>query len=380
DLVDLRSSTFEDGGLNDGPVPNLVKNINGTFSLATANFVYGTPAWESLAYGGGGQDIYFAGTGGDRLIDWVGNHNSYYVPFSQFGMPAASRTLMPFLPEFLYALSKSDGADQTLGPRADAFCASSGGSSNPACSDYPTYSGAPPRNGEPFGELGLVLQHDAAWHQQSGPPFNEMPENLGGTGVDVAKPANVLPFNSPGTCDYLSEMSACSSTPVLSLVSGAGVNLPSGTNTPGAAAVPLVISGAPGANVNYTVALGTTYTVSGSGVIGATGKFGTSVNISGFPDGTITVTATLTANGTSTTLIGTMGKNSVAPPAPTASAPVWANIANSSLYNVSVTGQAGSIATVVISDSQTSIVNVSNGMDFVASNGNIVVPVDVTGL
>src|SRR4029077_10197919 len=28
DLVDLRASTYEDGGLNDGPVPNLVKNAN----------------------------------------------------------------------------------------------------------------------------------------------------------------------------------------------------------------------------------------------------------------------------------------------------------------------------------------------------------------
>jgi hypothetical protein len=75
-----------------------------------------------------------------------------------------------------------------------------------------------------------------------------------------------------------------------------------------------------------------------------------------------------------------MGKNSVAPPAPAATAPVWANLANSSLYNVTVTGQAGSIANVVISDSQLGIVNQSNGMDFVGSNGSIVVPVDVTGL
>jgi hypothetical protein len=161
DLIDLRASTIEDNGLNDGPVPDLVNNgtkatiTGGSYVEPTlAASTYGTPAWEALAYGGAGQDMYFAGTGGDRLIDWVGNHNSYYVPFSQFGMPAVSRTLMPFLPEFLYALSKSDGADQTLGTRADLFCASAAGSSNPACSDYPTYSGTSARNGEPFGELG----------------------------------------------------------------------------------------------------------------------------------------------------------------------------------------------------------------------------------
>jgi hypothetical protein len=339
----------------------------------------GSPDWEALAFGGAGQDIFFAGTGGDRLIDWVGNHNSYYVPFSQFGMPAVSRTLMPFLPEFLYALSKSDGADQTLGPRSDAFCAGSMGSTDPACADYPRYSGSSARNGEPFGELALVLQHDAAWHQQSGPPFNEMPENLGGTGIDVAKTANVMPFASPGTCDY-QESSACTAVTNLSLPKGAGVNLPSGTNTPGAGAAPLVVTGTPGATVSYTVAEGTGYTTSGTGVIGATGKFGTSVDVSGFPDGTITVTATLALNGTVITLTGTMGKNSIAPPAPAASAPAWANIANSSLYNVTVTGQAGAIANVVISDGQLPIANQSNGMDFVGLTGSIVVPVDVTGL
>src|SRR5260370_4558744 len=111
DLSDLRARTVVDNGVNDVPVPN---------SPLTA----GSPAWEALAYGGAGQDIFFAGTGGDRLIDWVGNHNSYYVPFSQFGMPPVSRTLMPFLPEFPYAPSQSDGAAHTLGPRSDAFCAS----------------------------------------------------------------------------------------------------------------------------------------------------------------------------------------------------------------------------------------------------------------
>src|SRR4029077_17670332 len=93
----------------------------------------GAPAWEALTCGAAGQDIYFAGTGGDRLIDWVGNHNSFYVPFSPFGMPTVSRTLQPALQDFLYALSKSDGADQLLGVR---------------------YGGDPARNGEPFGELG----------------------------------------------------------------------------------------------------------------------------------------------------------------------------------------------------------------------------------
>src|SRR4029077_1044665 len=165
DTIDLRANLHVDGGLNDMPVPNPDGSA-------------GTPAWEALTFGGAGQDIFFAGTGGDRLIDWGGNHNSFYVPFSQFGMPAVSRTLQPYLMQFLYALSKSDGADQLLGVR---------------------YGGDPARNGEPFGEIGLVLQHDAAWHQGAGPPFNSMPENLGGVGNDVAKTANIRPIGSPGT-------------------------------------------------------------------------------------------------------------------------------------------------------------------------------------
>jgi hypothetical protein len=316
--------------------------------------LFGTPAWESLAFGGAGQDIFFAGTGGDRLIDWVGNHNSYYVPFSQFGMPAVSRTLQPFLPEFLYALSKSDGADQTLGVR---------------------YGGAASRNGEPFGELGLVLQHDAAWHQQVGPPFNEMPENLGGVGIDVMKTANLLPFSSPGTDPPASALTAA-----VSLPTGTGVNLPSGTNTPGSSAVPLYVTGAPGAAVTYKFTEGI-YTTSGSGVIDAKGQFGTTVDVSSFPDGSIAVTVVETGGGAPTrTLTTTLSKNSVPPPTPTSSAPAWANLANEYAYNVTVNGQAGAIANVVMTDIGTPLPNVANGMDVVGTSGSVVIPVDVSNL
>ena len=59
DLIDLRASTAVDNGLNDIPVPN-------------SHGGAGSPDWEALEYGGSGQDIAFAGTAGDRLIDWVG--------------------------------------------------------------------------------------------------------------------------------------------------------------------------------------------------------------------------------------------------------------------------------------------------------------------
>ncbi len=354
DLIDLRASTLEDDGLNDGPVPNLVNNGNGTFSLATGNYVYGTPAWEALAYGGAGQDIYFAGTGGDRLIDWVGNHNSYYAPFSQFGMPTVSRTLQPALPEFLYALSKSDGADPLLALR---------------------YGGAASRNGEPYGELGLVLQHDDAWHEQTGPPFNEMPENLGGVGIDVKKTANIRPFNSPGISPV-----GTGGSGIISLPSGNGLNLPSGVNASNASALPFSVTGAAGATVTYTFTEGT-HTVTGSGTLDSHGSFAGTVDVSAFPDGTITVTMTLSGGGAPTqTLTSTLAKNTLPPTAPTVSAPAYANNVNETAYAVTVTGQVGATATVVITDGQTPIAEVAGGQDVIGSSGTVTILVDVSNL
>ncbi|HLF11268.1 MAG TPA: hypothetical protein VJA26_08635, partial [Gammaproteobacteria bacterium] len=106
-------------------------------------------------------------TGGDRLIDWVGEFNSYVVPFAPFGSATVSRTLQPQLSEFLYALSKSDGADQTLGSVGD------------------------PRNGEPWAELGLVRQQDFAWQDQTGAPADPQAGNVPGGKRDVLRSADL---------------------------------------------------------------------------------------------------------------------------------------------------------------------------------------------
>jgi hypothetical protein len=209
-----------------------------------------------------------------------------------------------------------------------------------------------------------------------------MPENLGGVGIDIHKGASILPFNSPGTCEgKLPAANPCINGQAahLSLPSGAGVNLPSGTNTPGASSVPFVVTGTPGATVTYSFTLGTSK-VTGTGVVGANGIFGAVVDLSGFGDGNIAVTVTLTSGGKATTLTGTMGKNTVAPPAPTFSAAAYANIANANIYNVTVTGQAGAIANVIITDGVTPIPGVAGGMDFVGSNGTITIPIDVSHL
>jgi len=114
---------------------------------------------SDTAYGGGGRDVLIANTGADRLIDWSGEFNSYLVPFSPFGAPTISRGIPPQLMEYLYDLSKSDGADQT---RVGAGL------------------GTADRNGEPFGEIGLVNQQDPAWQDQHGKPDDPQPGNTQG--------------------------------------------------------------------------------------------------------------------------------------------------------------------------------------------------------
>ena len=65
-------------------------------------------------FGGAGVDVLIGNTGGERLIDWNGEFNMYIGPFSPYGEPTVSRKLSPSLAQFLYDLSKSAGADQTL--------------------------------------------------------------------------------------------------------------------------------------------------------------------------------------------------------------------------------------------------------------------------
>ncbi|MGZ4388225.1 MAG: Calx-beta domain-containing protein, partial [Gaiellaceae bacterium] len=110
-----------------------------------------------------------------RLIDWAGEFNSYLVPFAPFGLGTVSRTLQPQLAQFLYQLSASDGADPTRAQDTGAD---------------------PTRNGEPEGELGVVLQHDAAWQDQTGGPIDPQAGNIPGGTRDVLRSAN---FNNATT-------------------------------------------------------------------------------------------------------------------------------------------------------------------------------------
>lgn len=139
------------------------------------------PYYEDRAYGGAGRDVLIGNTGGDRLIDWVGEYNSYLVPYAPFGQASVSRTLQPFLPEFLYALSAGDGADPTrVGDTgADQL-----------------------RNGEPDAEMGLVLQKDFAWQAQTGAPADPQAGNIPGGARDVLRSAT---FNDGTTQGFVAD-------------------------------------------------------------------------------------------------------------------------------------------------------------------------------
>jgi len=124
--------------------------LNADDNLDTAGGANNEPngsesSYEDIVYGGAGPDVLIANIISDRLIDWVGDFNIYALPYTSFGANTISRNLKPKLFEFLYDLSRSDGADQTLGDSDD------------------------PRNGEPNGELGLVAQKDPDWEDQQTP-------------------------------------------------------------------------------------------------------------------------------------------------------------------------------------------------------------------
>jgi hypothetical protein len=123
------------------------------------------PSYEDRVYGGAGLDVLIGNTGGDRLIDWVGEFNSYIVPFAPFGIATVSRQVEPQLPEFLYALSFSQGVDPTRDSDTGRLTGK-------------IFQG---RNGEYEGELGLIVQQDHGyWQQQTGGPTDPQAGNVPG--------------------------------------------------------------------------------------------------------------------------------------------------------------------------------------------------------
>ena len=168
DLHNMDDDQTTNEGLNDGP--------DGP-----------EPTYNDIAYGGAGRDVLIANTTGDRLIDWTGEFNSYIVPFSPFGVGTVSRSLQPRLKQYLYDLSEADGADPT---RAEDTA--------------PGNAAVATRNGEANGELGLVVQKDPDWQDQTGAPDDPQPGNRGG--VKRRREGEAIFFGSQSTTEESTEI------------------------------------------------------------------------------------------------------------------------------------------------------------------------------
>lgn len=129
-------------------------------------------AYADIVYAGAGRDVMILNGGMDRAIDWVGEFNSYIVPFSPFGAFHNSRNLSPHVEEFVLDLSAADGADQTM-PDGTLYV-------DQKRVDVRTDDPELIRNYEPFGELGMVRQEDRDWGDQTGAPNDPQAGNIQG--------------------------------------------------------------------------------------------------------------------------------------------------------------------------------------------------------
>ncbi|HEY3922827.1 MAG TPA: hypothetical protein VGL76_12045 [Gaiellaceae bacterium] len=315
-----------DGGLNDQTDTN--------------------PSYEDFAYGGAGRDVLIANTGGDRLVDWVGEFNSYLVPFAPFGEPTVSRTLQPQLDVFLLLLSQSDGADPTLGAE---------------------YGSDPTRNGEPFGELGEVRQHDKGyWQDQTGGPRDPQAGNLPGGKRDVRVTSGLLPIGSPGTQG-------------IGTAASPAIKLPAHVSSGTPVLVPISLHGKAKATAIVAVTDGV-HTVTGSGVFDDSGELTVDLDLSSLSDGTLTVSAVvLDANGNpSLPTVTTTIKDSVAPLAPALAAPSYVGLAGETNFTVGISGEAGSYAVWSVTDAAGEIILAES--DLLDATGHLSFSVDVSSL
>ncbi len=172
------------GGMGDDLI-NIDDDLNSTAGTADplANNVPDTHlSYEDITYGGAGRDILIGNTGGDRMLDWVGEFNSFIVPFAPFGAFAISRALAPQIGDYLNDLARSDGSDQWL-PDWERFAVEFD-------ADPTIDSPNPARNFEPYGELGMIRQQDPGWGEQTGAPDDPQPGNIAGGSRDVLRSAN----------------------------------------------------------------------------------------------------------------------------------------------------------------------------------------------
>jgi subtilisin-like proprotein convertase family protein len=156
DLMNADDNHETNGGLNNLPENPGVPDTDERFR--DGDFVYG----------GAGLDVLIGNSGNDRLFDWTGEFNSYFVPFSPFGMPTVNRLFSPHARDFLRELAFATGVDPTQ-DMLDLWGV-----------DVPIHLS------EPFDEIALVEPEDnPLWQEQSGPPRDPQPGNIPGVRIDT---------------------------------------------------------------------------------------------------------------------------------------------------------------------------------------------------
>ncbi len=169
------------------------------------------PTFADLAFGGAGRDVLIANTSNDRLYDWNGEFNSYLVPFSPFGEQTITRAGSPSNIAYLYAASKADGADPTRGGDAS-------------------------RNGEPYGEIGLVTNGDPDIGTQKGSPRDPQPGHQGNS-----RDKGGLGFSTAPNSSALIPATISSSTAAATISSGSATATISPGSTTGTSTTSLIV-------------------------------------------------------------------------------------------------------------------------------------------
>ena len=98
-----------------------------------------------FVFGGAGRDVLIANTASDQLFDWSHDFNTYVASFTGKGEHVIVDNPDRQTQQLLIDMALADGAD-------------------------PTRGGSIFRNGEPYGELGLVINGDVDWAAQNGQP------------------------------------------------------------------------------------------------------------------------------------------------------------------------------------------------------------------
>ena len=128
------------------------------------------PSYEDRAFGGAGRDVLIGNTGGDRLIDWVGEFNSYLVPFAPFGLGTVSRQVPPAPGSSSTPCPRPQGADPTLAQPTGATRRAT--ASRTASSAWSRSRTTP-------------------WQDQTGGPRDPQPGNIPGGKRDVLRAARL---------------------------------------------------------------------------------------------------------------------------------------------------------------------------------------------